>query len=113
VTLFMSRFAAYGYDQRCEIFGTEGSVSVQNVPEHTTTIATAAGMRQARLQHSFPERFHHAFGLELDAFADTVLHDKAWPVSPDQCIHVQKVADAARLSCEIGTIVSLQDNSFV
>ena len=30
----MSRSSAYGYDQRCEVFGTEGSVEVRSCPLH-------------------------------------------------------------------------------
>ena len=36
VTLFMSRSATYGYDQRCEIFGSKGLVSVNNIHETST-----------------------------------------------------------------------------
>ena len=38
VTLFMSRSATYGYDQRCEIFGSKGLVSVNNIHETSTGI---------------------------------------------------------------------------
>lgn len=103
----MSRFAAYGYDQRCEIFGSDGSVSVDNIREHSAVVATASGIQQACLQHSFPERFHNAFGLELDAFADTILDGVRYPVSSEECVHVQKVADAALLSCQTGTVIEL------
>ena len=109
-TLFMSRSASYGYDQRCEIFGTEGLIQIGNVHEHSTVISSSTGIHASRLQHSFPQRFHHAFGLELDAFADTILSDDVeWPVTAQQCIHVQRVADAARLSCETGSVVTLDE----
>ena len=110
VTLFLSRSASYGYDQRCEIFGTDGMVQVGNVPEHTAVVSTATGVQHARLQHSFPQRFHQAFAMELDAFADTLLVEgTTWPVTAQQCIHVQRCADAARLSCDTGKIVFLNE----
>ena len=51
-TLFFSRSSVYGYDQRCEIFGTDGLVSVNNVPDHTTVLSNRSGNHHARLQHS-------------------------------------------------------------
>lgn len=82
-------------------------VQVQNVPEHTAVVGTASGMHHARFQHSFPQRFQQAFGMELNAFADTLLNAIPWPVTAEQCIHVQRCADAARLSCETGNVVYL------
>lgn len=105
----MSRSSSYGYDQRCEIFGTAGMVQVGNVPEHTSILSTSSGIQHARFQHSFPQRFQQAFGMELDAFADTLLDGKPWAVTAKQCIHVQRVADAARLSCDTGMIVNLEE----
>jgi myo-inositol 2-dehydrogenase/D-chiro-inositol 1-dehydrogenase len=108
VTLFLSRFATYGYDQRCEIFGSDGLVSVKNVHSNTAVVSNKDGIHQSRLQHSFPQRFNEAFALELNAFADTVLLDKPWPVTADQCVRVQRVADAARLSADCGQVVAVE-----
>mmetsp|Transcript_17650 Transcript_17650/g.24541 ORF Transcript_17650/g.24541 Transcript_17650/m.24541 type:complete len:377 (+) Transcript_17650:190-1320(+) len=110
VTLFLSRSASYGYDQRCEIFGNKGIVSVMNEHEHSTVIGNSQGIVQSKLKHSFPQRFNQAFASELDAFADTLLDGKEWPVSVHDCIRVQKVADAARKSCELGQEVKLDYN---
>lgn len=90
--------STYGYDQRCDIFGTKGSVSVQNLSENAAVISDSQGVHGSLLQHSFPQRFDVAFGLELEAFADTVLSQKPWPVTREDCIHVQRVADAAQQS---------------
>jgi myo-inositol 2-dehydrogenase/D-chiro-inositol 1-dehydrogenase len=62
VTLFLSRAATYGYDQRCEMFGTQGLVSVGNVAEHATVLSTQAGIQHAKWQHSFPQRFQVCAG---------------------------------------------------
>ena len=58
VTIFMSRSATYGYDQRCEIFGTKGLISINNIHETSTVISNTTGIHQSRLQHSFPQRFN-------------------------------------------------------
>ena len=82
-------------------------VNVLNIPEHASIISNRTGVHHARLQHSFPQRFQQAFGLEMDAFADTLLEGLVWPVTAEQCIMVQQCADAARLSCETNTIEML------
>lgn len=107
-TLFMSRSATYGYDQRCEIFGDEGMVSVMNPPETTMVLSDKDGVKHSRLQHSFPQRFEQAFASEMNAFADTLLNDTPWPITAEQCIKVQKVADAARQSCLEGQLVTVE-----
>ncbi|GAX14990.1 hypothetical protein FisN_12Lh315 [Fistulifera solaris] len=106
-TLFLSRSSVYGYDQRCELFGTEGLVSIGNIPEHSTTIRNKKGSHGALWQHSFPQRFEHAFANELDAFVNTVLLDEPWPVSRDQCLYVQSIVDAAQRSAKLGEVVRL------
>ena len=107
VTLTMSRSAQYGYDQRVEIFGSDGLASVGNQHTNSGTIANVDGFLQPKLKHSFPQRFNQAFYTELDAFADTILHNVEWPISREDCINVQKVADAAKRSSEENRVVHL------
>lgn len=106
----MSRSATYGYDQRCEVFGDKGLVSLGNEYTHATTLSNHDGVLQSKLKHSFPQRFQQAFAKELDAFADTLLLGTPWPVTAQQCIRVQKVADAARISCDRGIIVDMREH---
>lgn len=107
VNLTMSRSAQYGYDQRAEIFGTEGLAQVGNHHSNASVIATSNGFLQPKLRYSFPERFRQAFNSELEAFADTILQDKAWPITRQDCINVQKIADSARLSSQEDRVVHL------
>ena len=107
VHLFMSRSATYGYDQRCEIFGDGGLISVGNESAHSAVLSNGDGVRKSKLKHSFPQRFNQAFASELDAFANTLLLDTPWPVTADQCVRVQRVADAAKLSCDADRVVQI------
>ena len=110
VTLFMSRSATYGYDQRCEVFGDKGLVSIENPHEHTMVVSNQAGVLQSRLHHSFPQRFEKTFAVEMEAFANVLLEKEGavWPITAEQCIKVQLVADAARLSCDEGRLVEIE-----
>ena len=107
VTLTLSRGANYGYDQRCEVFGTLGLASVKNQHDNTSEIANETGIHRPKLQHSFPQRFEHAFANELDAFADTLLLGTPWSVTEDDCVAVQTICDAALESCDSGEVVHL------
>lgn len=82
-------------------------VSVGNEPAHSAVLSNGEGIHQSKLKHSFPQRFNEAFAAELDAFADTLLLKRPWPITGDDCVRVQKVADAARLSCELDEVVSI------
>jgi len=113
VTLFMSRSASYGYDQRCEIFGDKGLASVENQHMNSTVLADENGIHRSPLKYSFPQRFNQAFATELDVFADVLLDHAVWPITGNDCIAVQKVSDAARLSCELGEVVELDNYSTV
>lgn len=107
VTLTLSRGANYGYDQRCEVFGTAGLASIKNITESSTELSNATGIHRPKWQHSFPQRFEVAFEQELDAYADTLLLKKHWPVSESDCVAVQRVCDAALESCASGQVVNL------
>lgn len=100
VTLQLSRFAKYGYDQRCEFFGPGGLVKADNQQKNNAVLIDGSGVHGATLKHSFPQRFAEAFEGEIEAFAATVLDGELWPVSKDDCIAVQAIAEAASESCK-------------
>jgi myo-inositol 2-dehydrogenase/D-chiro-inositol 1-dehydrogenase len=81
--------------------------SVKNIAENATELSNATGVHKPKWQHSFPQRFEAAFGQELDAFADTLLENKPWPVGEMDCVQVQRICDAALESCETGKVVYL------
>ena len=103
----MSRSASYGYDQRCEIFGQTGMLQVGNIHETSTVLGNQEGIHRSKYEHSFPQRFARAFELEMDAFADTLIDGASWPITEDDCIRVQRIADAAKESCLSGAVVEL------
>ena len=110
VTIFMSRSASYGYDQRCEIFGQAGMLQVGNIHETSTVLGNHNGIHRSKYEHSFPQRFNRAFELEIDSFVDTLIDGKPWPITREDCIRVQRIADAAKESCLTGTVVELLYN---
>ena len=106
----MSRGATYGYDQRFELFGSKGRLQVGNIPETSLVVSNSQGVTGSKYLHSFPQRFHQAFGNELDAFVDTLVNGTPWSVTREECIRVQRVADAAQESARTGTVVGIDED---
>ena len=50
-TLTLSRGANYGYDQRCEVFGTSGLAAVTNQHENSSVIQNETGIHQPKWLH--------------------------------------------------------------
>ena len=70
-----SRKASYCYDQRVEVFGSKGSVSAANELADTSRLMTATDVKTAKQHNFFTERYHAAYRLELEAFAEAVRTD--------------------------------------
>ena len=103
----MSRSATYGYDQRCEVFGESGMTSIKNHDSNSAVLSNASGIHNSTYKPGFKSRFSEAFAAELDAFADTVLNEAPWPITAEDCVAAQTMADAANISCEENRIVLL------
>jgi len=71
-TITNSRKAVYGYDQRVEVFGSEGMVASDNHTDHQTKVATAAGFAGAPLQHFFLERYTQSYLDQWSVFCRSV-----------------------------------------
>ncbi len=107
ITLSMNRKASYGYDQRCEIFASEGKINIGNEFETTTVMSDQNGDHLSRLKNSFDTRFRDAFGNEIDSFADVLTGKAPWSVGKEDVIRVQQVAAAAKQSLETNQIINL------
>jgi myo-inositol 2-dehydrogenase/D-chiro-inositol 1-dehydrogenase len=65
-------FSSYGYDQRLEVHGTEGTVEARNEVSETTVVADAAGFHTPVLPYFFLDRYGPAYVRELEVFADAL-----------------------------------------
>lgn len=80
-TISNSRHAAYGYDQRVELLGSAGAISIENNYPNTATISTAQSVRRDLPLYFFLERHTESFAAEMTAFVQAVLHDTPVPVT--------------------------------
>ena len=76
-----SRKAAYGYDQRVEVFGSKGCVVVSNDTPNSTVLSTAEGVFSEKPKYFFLERYKDSFIDELKEFFDCIINDKEPSVS--------------------------------
>jgi len=75
-----SRRATYGYDQRVEVFGSEGALSCTNDTPTSVVLSNEAGVAGDKPLYFFLERYHQAFLDEMNSFFDTVIDRKPCPV---------------------------------
>jgi myo-inositol 2-dehydrogenase / D-chiro-inositol 1-dehydrogenase len=76
-----SRRAAYGFDQRIEVFGSAGMAVSENPRSHTGAQFTAQGERRSPLPYFFLERYIPSYVREWRAFIDAIQSAQAPPVS--------------------------------
>ncbi|MFT4568959.1 MAG: myo-inositol 2-dehydrogenase/D-chiro-inositol 1-dehydrogenase [Saprospiraceae bacterium] len=93
-----SRTAAYGYDQRIELFAEHGMLIADNVRNDTVQVHTAQGMSMSPINYSFPQRYQEAYRVEMEDFVSGITLNRLVNVSKNECILSSMIADAATLS---------------
>ncbi len=93
-----SRHAVYGQDQRFEVFGSAGSVAVDNTRATFVTTSTRDGVFSERLHGSFGDRYREAFVAELEDFVRCVREGGTVAVGAEDALAAVQAAHAARRS---------------
>lgn len=104
-----SRKAAYGYDQRVEVFGSKGAAQAENDAPSTVRLSTDAGVTSDKPLYFFLERYKAAFVDEMAAFVSAVLEGKAVPVTGEDGLGDLLVALAAKKSLAEGRPVRVDE----
>lgn len=107
-TIVNSRSCAYGYDQRLEVFGDDGSLDAGNwtsttVRAHSATHTEAAGP----VLNFFLERYMLAFKAELAEFVAAIAEDRQPAVGFADGRAALVLAEAANESVATGRVVSV------
>ncbi|XP_078043986.1 inositol 2-dehydrogenase [Augochlora pura] len=105
----VSRTSSHGYDQRMEVYGPKGLITIDNHrPLHGVTVQRGhQGTTQARMFHSFSSRYQEAYQRELDHFIDVVFGIAPISVQPKQTLAVSKIATACEESARTGKSIEL------
>lgn len=70
-----SRRAAYGYDQRAEVFGSKGMVATANDTLSTAVLSNADGVTGEKPLYFFLERYMQSFATEVKGFINAIEND--------------------------------------
>ncbi len=95
-----SRQAAYGYDQRFEVFGSKGNVVVDNTRATTMGSSTTAGVVVENTYDSFVTRYREAFVAEVADFLRCVREGDTVTVGAADALEAVRAAGAARQSMQ-------------
>ncbi len=63
-----SRESGYGYDQRLEVFGSEGSAETGNLREDTVLLSRQRGISIAKPKNDFMIRYQDAYRTQIESF---------------------------------------------
>jgi myo-inositol 2-dehydrogenase/D-chiro-inositol 1-dehydrogenase len=102
-----SRKAVYGYDQRVEVFGSQGSATADNCRPTTVEVSTAASVTRDQPQHFFLERYNQAFIDEVAAFAQAITLQEPLICCGLDGQQAERIAEAAMESHRTGLPVKL------
>ena len=102
-----SRRASYGFDQRIEAHGSNGTLRAGNLHLTTVEYADAFGFHTDPLLHFFLERYALAYERELNHFLESVTTGRAPSPSGRDGLHAQRLADAAHESARTGRPIRL------
>ena len=95
-----SRRAAYGYDQRVEVFGSLGMAADENDGDSTVKVSTAAGVVSDKPQFFFLERYMASFTEEMRQFIKAITEDTDVPVGIHAGLMSVVLAKAAKKSLD-------------
>lgn len=93
-----SRRAAYGYDQRAEVFGSKGMVATTNDTLSSAVISDENGVTGEKPLYFFLERYMQSFTTEVIDFVDAVENNKPVKVGIEAGLQSVKIALAAKKS---------------
>lgn len=80
-TIDNSRQAVYGYDQRVEVFGSNGAVRTANNYTNTALLSDRHSVRRDLPLNFFMDRYVDSYIAEMKAFVEAVLEDTRVAVS--------------------------------
>jgi len=102
-----SRRAAYGYDQRFEVLGSQGLLQCGNQTPTGVVQSDASGVHRDKPEAFFLQRYAAAYRLEIEHFFETLQSGGTFRTTVADGVAAQKLADAATQSCQSGQAVAL------
>lgn len=104
-----SREAAYGYDQRLEVFGSKGMVRAENNLQDTHQLFTSQGSQRSLPLHFFLERYAEAYKTEMSDYIRSLENDEPVPTNGNDGLQSLKIGLAAIKSIQENRPVKLSE----
>lgn len=104
-----SRKAAYGYDQRLEIFGDKGMIQVGNNLHNQNVCYNETGIHHSLPLDFFMDRYAKSYLNEMDLFIDALVNNKKMPAGGTDGLKATQIAYAAKMSIEMRRPVKLSE----
>ena len=103
------RKAAYGYDQRLEVFGKKGQASAANDTPTHVEFMDENGATTDKPLYFFLERYMQSFTDEMTEFIDCVINDKETKTTVYDGLEALRLGLAAKLSVKENRPVKLSE----
>jgi myo-inositol 2-dehydrogenase / D-chiro-inositol 1-dehydrogenase len=106
-----ARRAAYGYDQRFELLGSEGMLQAGNVRPTEVTAYSKSAVSNDVPEAFFLERYRAAYALEISHFFDAIQNGTPVRTTVSDGLKALELAEAATRSWREGRIVHLSEGA--
>jgi len=103
------RKAAYGYDQRLEVFGSKGMAQAENLFPNKHKLYTEEGVSGDLPLYFFLERYDASYNQEIKEFIDALLSDSAMPVDGSDGLISIAIGLAAKKSLQENRPVQMKE----
>lgn len=107
-----SRKAAYGYDQRAEVFGSKGMVAISNDSQSSAVITNGDGATAEKPMFFFLERYMDAYGKEMQSFIEAIEKGEDTPLGVMDGLKPVLMGLAAKKSVEEHRPVKISEIEF-
>jgi myo-inositol 2-dehydrogenase/D-chiro-inositol 1-dehydrogenase len=104
-----SRKAVYGYDQRVEVFGSEGMIAVKNNTHDNHVRLDRDGTHSALPLNFFMDRYTESYLKEMEAFVNAVRNQRPAPVNGNDGLMAVVIGLAAAKSARENRPVKLTE----
>ena len=107
-TIDSSRQTHFGYDQRIEVFGSKGMISIENKPTQLFLLSNESKTVKSKIKESFVERYESSYINELEHFYKCIVGGKSPIVGPENILDAIYIATAGTKSLELNKPVMVE-----
>ncbi len=104
-----SRKSVYGYDQRAEVFGSQGCVYIGNDLPNTSVVSTVEGVCTEKPVWFFLERYMQSYQDEIKSFINAIENDTPTEIDIYDGLEPVRMGLAAKLSLAEKRTVKLSE----